>query len=56
LALVDGDLRWADLNLDRHEVLPLSAVRHARDEPGLVLGAVDATALKRTPGPRLPLR
>src|ERR1700730_6050189 len=23
LALMDGDLRWADLNLDRHEVLAL---------------------------------
>jgi hypothetical protein len=29
LALVDGDLRWADLDLDRHAMLPLLAVTKA---------------------------
>src|SRR5262249_10597167 len=29
LALVDRDLRRADLDLDRHELLPSEAVRHA---------------------------
>src|SRR6266404_2492998 len=45
LALVDGDLRWADLDLDRHAVLPLLAARHGWDEPGLVLGAISLGAL-----------
>ena len=36
LTLVDGDLRWADLDLERHEVLPLWSARRAARRRGRV--------------------